>query len=475
MVTNGSWTNYESYSRANKNETENGIKPELFTGNGKDYVDVYMDDKFTVTSFFLVPDNIPSVDGMRTANISIIFQANLDKLYTTAPHRFDAEMHNQIENILTGLDGRFSFIDTHISLDDVYAGLDTEQVRLNDTHPCHVVRFEIEANYIPECNPTFASTGATCDISVVVATENESVLGADDGEATATPTDGQGSLTYAWTGPNGFTSTSQNLTGLAAGTYTVIVTDSIITSPACTATDNGTVLAGADANQILFINPNDATTINTPNPPLPSVSDPVSFAKDLSPAGNDLSNVSAPTQVIWETTHFNHSASSKLLGSSSVDFDITTDFSIGVWFNLSDMTSNRGIIGKWSSTSGDRSYVLTALSNGDVMFFVRDSVGGTISVTSGLSISTGNLYFAFAVYDSVAEEIKISATLSTAGAAETFVTAPNANGINSGNAIFTIGDNGQGGLIGDTYIAYAYKNAQTQAQIDSLFQIGATV
>ena len=140
LVTNGSWTNYESYSRANKNETENGIKPELFTGNGKDYVDVYMDDKFTVTSFFLVPDNIPSVDGMRTANISIIFQANLDKLYTTAPHRFDAEMHNQIENILTGLDGRFSFIDTHISLDDVYAGLDTEQVRLNDTHPCHVVR-----------------------------------------------------------------------------------------------------------------------------------------------------------------------------------------------------------------------------------------------------------------------------------------------------------------------------------------------
>ena len=36
---------------------------------------------------------------------------------------------------------------------------------------------------------------------------------------------GSGSYSYSWTGPNGFTSTSQNLTGLAVGNYNVTVTD----------------------------------------------------------------------------------------------------------------------------------------------------------------------------------------------------------------------------------------------------------
>ncbi len=50
LVTNGTWTNYESYPRAYRNETKNGIKPEIFTGNGNDYVDAFSNDKFTVTS-----------------------------------------------------------------------------------------------------------------------------------------------------------------------------------------------------------------------------------------------------------------------------------------------------------------------------------------------------------------------------------------------------------------------------------------
>jgi len=44
--------------------------------------------------------------------------------------------------------------------------------------------------------------------------------------------------TYAWTGPNGFTSTLQNLSNIAVGSYTVIVTD----DKGCTATGTYTVI-----------------------------------------------------------------------------------------------------------------------------------------------------------------------------------------------------------------------------------------
>jgi uncharacterized repeat protein (TIGR01451 family) len=46
-----------------------------------------------------------------------------------------------------------------------------------------------------------------------------------DGEINITVTGGTPEYSYAWTGPSGFTGTDEDLTGLASGTYTVVVTD----------------------------------------------------------------------------------------------------------------------------------------------------------------------------------------------------------------------------------------------------------
>ncbi|MCB9185392.1 MAG: HYR domain-containing protein [Flavobacteriales bacterium] len=56
---------------------------------------------------------------------------------------------------------------------------------------------------------------------------NVSCNGAADGSININVIGGEDCLTYtyAWTGPNGFTSTDEDLTGLEAGTYTVVVTD----------------------------------------------------------------------------------------------------------------------------------------------------------------------------------------------------------------------------------------------------------
>jgi lysyl endopeptidase len=47
----------------------------------------------------------------------------------------------------------------------------------------------------------------------------------NDGAINLTVSGGTGTLDFAWTGPGGFTSTSEDLTGLASGTYAVTITD----------------------------------------------------------------------------------------------------------------------------------------------------------------------------------------------------------------------------------------------------------
>lgn len=64
--------------------------------------------------------------------------------------------------------------------------------------------------------------------------------GANDGAIALTITDGIAPFNYQWTGPNGFTSTSKDITGLAPGVYTVQVSDSggCIVSQSFTVTEN---------------------------------------------------------------------------------------------------------------------------------------------------------------------------------------------------------------------------------------------
>lgn len=52
-----------------------------------------------------------------------------------------------------------------------------------------------------------------------------SCFGQSDGSITANVTGGNGNYSYAWTGPDGFTSTTKDLSGLKAGNYTIRVTD----------------------------------------------------------------------------------------------------------------------------------------------------------------------------------------------------------------------------------------------------------
>ena len=77
------------------------------------------------------------------------------------------------------------------------------------------------AFYTITVNPTFTASGVLSNYNGF----NVSVFGGNDGSINLTVAGGDGTYTYDWVGPNGFTATTEDLTGLFAGTYTVTIND----------------------------------------------------------------------------------------------------------------------------------------------------------------------------------------------------------------------------------------------------------
>lgn len=75
------------------------------------------------------------------------------------------------------------------------------------------------------------------------ATSTPTACGGNTGTATVTTTNGTAPYQYNWTGPSGFTASTQSISGLAAGTYTVTVVD----GNSCVATATTTVGNGGSA------------------------------------------------------------------------------------------------------------------------------------------------------------------------------------------------------------------------------------
>jgi len=144
----------------------------------------------------------------------------------------------------------------------------------------------------------------TCNIAVTVSVTDETIVGANDGTATANDTGGQGTITYLWTTSDGSIpagqETNQTATGLSPGTYTVLVTDDI--TAGCTATDSGTVEASTalnpdDLSNLVIWQRPDLTSLY--NGGAVSDMDLVSDADSQTPATVDFTEFSAVDQPAW--------------------------------------------------------------------------------------------------------------------------------------------------------------------------------
>ncbi|MBX2949203.1 MAG: T9SS type A sorting domain-containing protein [Crocinitomicaceae bacterium] len=94
--------------------------------------------------------------------------------------------------------------------------------------------------------------------SPLTATTASTISSGNNGTATVTPNGGVSPYTYSWSGPGGFTSSNQNLSGLVPGTYTVAVTDDCGTVTNATVVVQSSVgINSADAHSFaVYPNPN---------------------------------------------------------------------------------------------------------------------------------------------------------------------------------------------------------------------------
>jgi predicted short-subunit dehydrogenase-like oxidoreductase (DUF2520 family) len=117
--------------------------------------------------------------------------------------------------------GPGTFTSTDEDLSALAAG--TYNVTITDASGCTTTATAT----IAQAANTLVATTTTVDASCASA----------DGSVNLSVTGGTTPYTYAWTGPGSFTSTDEDLSDLAAGTYNVTVTD----ASGCTQTASATV------------------------------------------------------------------------------------------------------------------------------------------------------------------------------------------------------------------------------------------
>jgi len=138
-------TVYESNHRAYKNETKDGIIPEIYKGS-KEYREVYFDDKIDASSFFLV-DDTRTGNRAYTTTISIIFQLKLDEIFPNINHRADEEAHVQVQNVLEINPTSAKLSSLVVGLSNVYSGLLIDKLKETDMQPFHFFRIDMEVDY----------------------------------------------------------------------------------------------------------------------------------------------------------------------------------------------------------------------------------------------------------------------------------------------------------------------------------------
>lgn len=100
----------------------------------------------------------------------------------------------------------------------------------------------------PSCNITtqyfVIDEPVTANLIITTASEN-TICDTEVGSITVTSIDGSGSYTYLWSGPDSYSSTNANISLLASGVYTLVVTDTVT---GCTGTTSVTISSIPDEN-----------------------------------------------------------------------------------------------------------------------------------------------------------------------------------------------------------------------------------
>lgn len=151
ISTNNTW---ECYPRAYKNPKrfdERGFIPEVFNDSNNDYKEVFFDDYFDVSTFFVVGDNREISNGKAIAPLALIIQCKPNDLFPSVSHRADEEVINLFWNKLKSfsLGAKCESIET--SINAVYREFSINEVKFDDMNNSFVARINMTATFESQC------------------------------------------------------------------------------------------------------------------------------------------------------------------------------------------------------------------------------------------------------------------------------------------------------------------------------------
>lgn len=142
-------SDYTAYGRVYRNQTDDGYTPEVYMG-GNEYKDSFFDDSVKVSSFFGIGENQTYNGGLQT-QVFLIFMVRVDLLKPNIAWRADAEIRNDVENLLKTGRKNFMLKGVETGIDNVfreYSGWKKKEgIKFRDTHPWHCFRINLSVNY----------------------------------------------------------------------------------------------------------------------------------------------------------------------------------------------------------------------------------------------------------------------------------------------------------------------------------------
>ncbi|HHG84433.1 MAG TPA: HYR domain-containing protein [Bacteroidetes bacterium] len=271
-----------------------------------------------------------------------------------------------------------------------------------------------------------------CGFTANVTSTDNQCTGSGDGAAAVNLSGGQGPFTYAWSGPGGFTSTSQNLSGLVAGNYSVTITDGVNCSEILTTTiaqiqdTTAPVLHNVPADQFVDCDapiPADPVTA-TDNCNLTLLVENIVGPNECVPGlaswwpaeGNATDVQSALNTALINGTTFSGGIAGQAFSFDGVDDYIETaptnfasnSYSVVVWINTRDSTG-AAIFAATDTLNGQPGVQVTMDSAGHISFLHRAPLGtsgGTTITTSG-TYNDGSWHQIAAVMGDTVQSLKV--------------------------------------------------------------------
>lgn len=141
------WTDFDIYGRVFKIISDKGKLPRAFIP-GKEYKDVFTDDRRTASIFFIVDDQQSTKQGiMFTAKVKVVFMVNLKKLFPDLTKRGDTDAQMMAVELINEKRS-FNFNgEIQTDVDEVFKGFNTDGLKLTDLGNYHVFSLNGEINY----------------------------------------------------------------------------------------------------------------------------------------------------------------------------------------------------------------------------------------------------------------------------------------------------------------------------------------